>query len=245
MKHKLFFSLLFILMIVLAGCSDEKGVATKQAESVKVVAAKVKEVKVNEAPPEASSPAEAALSQYEVIMDNGESKFPAEESLITETIFGRNGVVALHSPEGADQFAIFLYGFDKQWFVEGVIRLKYLEEEAYTGKAGLALPMDSFNTANIEIGEEKEIWAFADKEKLVTIGRYDRFDFQAVESELVSLNNGIEAYVTEDQFNNPNLYYFDSEKLITVSGNLNLEELIEIANSLPSAHSTSFPGSVQ
>lgn len=244
MKSSMLLFLLFAATTGLASCSsDEVAISVKQAEPAKELSAEVKEVKVNEAPAEASSPAEASLAQYEVILEDGESKFPTKESLIMETTVGNSSILALHSPEGEDHYAVFLYSFDEQWYIEGVMRLAYSEDEAYTDKVGLALPMTRFNTANIKIGEGKEVWAFAGAEELITIARYDRFAFESAGAQPVSLSNGVDAFINKDQFNNRYLYYFDSEKLITVSGNVSEEELVDLASSLPSALSAFFPAS--
>lgn len=246
MKTRLFLFLLLTTFGLIGCTSDEEAIPSKQIEPTKELASEVKEVKVNEAPSDASSPTEAALNQYEVIFNNGESKFPTKEAPITETTLGNTSVLAIRSPEGKDNYAVFLYAFDKKWFIEGVIRIGFLKEEAYSNEAGLALPMNRFNMANIKIGEGKEVWAFADSDKIVTISRYDRFVFDDLSSsQEVSIKDGIKAFVGTDSFNNKFLYYFDSEKLITVSGNVSEEQLLKLANSLPSALSAHFPSATE
>ncbi len=110
-------------------------------------------------------------------------------------------------------------------------------------KEGLDLPMDKFNALNLKIPKKnKKIWAFANEKEIVTIAVYNRFPFvETNDPEKITLTNKNEAYVSKENLKNSYLYYFDSGKLIVVCGNIGKQNIINLANSLPSVNSAFFP----
>lgn len=241
MKLRLLFLLLFLLIGIVAGCQQDKTVIVKP-ESQHSENKEVKQIIINEAPQNINSPSKAVLSQYEVEFENGEKIFPNNSSIISETILDSKSIVTIHSPEGENKYSIFLYEYKDNWIMNGFLRLEATEKESFTNKEGLDLPMDKFNANKMTLKENEEVWAFVDKKNIVTIARFDRFPFnENPGTRKISLQNGIEANISNDSMKNSYLYYFDSQKIIVVSGNVSEEEIINIANSLPSSVSPDFP----
>ena len=75
----------------------------------------------------------------------------------------------------------------------------------------------------------------------------DRFNFvENSETQKVRLSNENEAYISKDDYENYFLYYYDIEKIIIIAGNIKeREELINIANSLPSVTDPAFPATTK
>ncbi|MBP1082076.1 MULTISPECIES: hypothetical protein [Bacillus] len=213
--------LLLVLIGILAGCqegssSNESKEAASAAED-----REAKDIKINEAPENVTSPSDAAIHQYEVSFKNGEKAFPETSSIITETTLGNHSIVAIRSPEGKNKYTVFLYENKNEWIMNGFMRLGVAEENSFTGN-GLNLPMKKFSSSNIELADKnQEAWAFVDEEKIITIARFNQLSFEEnPETKIISLNNGYEAFISKDKFKNSFLYYFDTEKTVVVSGNV-------------------------
>ncbi|MFS0553524.1 hypothetical protein [Brevibacillus sp. 179-C9.3 HS] len=207
--------------------------ASKEVEWVKVV----------EPPQNVSSPSEAVVHQYEVGFKDGTKELPKKDSVIFETTLGQKSVVAIRSPEGKNNFAIFLYEHvpSESWGVYGLVRL--LGNTEFADKEGLPLPFEKFNATKMSIPEkEVNVWVFANEKEIVTITVYKRFPFApSSDRETIFQKNGNEAYVGKDHLKNSYLYYFDTEKTIVVSGNVAKQNVINVANSLPPVTSALFP----
>lgn len=257
MKFKKRIPLLLSIAIATTGCqqmepttqkteqepTNNKTIPFKPTEQKKTVKNRpVQAIKITEAPDHISHPADAVLHQYEVMFENGDSQFPKESDLISESTLGKNSIVAIRSPEGIHKYAILLYAFEKHWFIDGMLRLGFSEKNFETDTKGLALPMKAFNTVKIVIRDEKEVWAFVDQERVITIARINQYPFtENPETKKIVLKNGVTAHLSTDRMNQDFLYYFDTNKIIVVSGNIREAELMELANSLPSALSATFP----
>ncbi|MGG4443170.1 hypothetical protein [Brevibacillus fortis] len=200
-------------------------------------------VKVVDPPQNVSSPSEAVVHQYEVGFKDGTTEFPKKDSVIFETSLGQKSIVAIRSPEGKNNFAVFLYEHNPSasWGVYGLVRL--LGNTEFGDKEGLQLPFEKFNATKMGLPDkETSIWVFANETEIVTITVYNRFPFTpSSDREKILLKNGNEAYIGKDYFKNGYLYYFDTENTIVVSGNVSKQKFIDLANSLPSVTFTSFP----
>ncbi|AWX58055.1 hypothetical protein AB432_024785 [Brevibacillus brevis] len=200
-------------------------------------------VKVVDPPQNVSSPSEAVVHQYEVGFKDGATEFPKKDSVIFETTLGEKSIVAIRSPEGKNNFAVFLYEHNpsSSWGVYGLVRL--LGNTEFTDKEGLQLPFEKFNATKMNIPEkEVNAWVFANEKEIVTITVYKRFPFTpSSDRETILLKNGNEAYIGKDHLKNSYLYYFDTEKIIVVSGNVAKQKFIDVANSLPLVTSALFP----
>ncbi|MFD0048602.1 hypothetical protein ACFVHQ_04605 [Actinomycetes bacterium NPDC127524] len=242
----------FVLIGVVAGCEKDKPAESKQLKSVEhkqlTERRKVKQIIIHEAPENSPSPSNALLHQYEVDFEDGVKKFPDANSIISEVIFNKKSIVTIHSPKGKNEYAVFLYSLEDNWGIDGILEFGVYKENTVTDKEGLALPMDKFSATDLSAEElglknnKANIWAFADKENIITITRFDSFPFdERYKTKTINLKNGSKAYISKDSFKNKLLYYFDSEKLIVLSGNADEEKLINLANSLPPSDSYGFP----
>lgn len=252
MKMRTLFPI-FLMLIVPLGTGCQSGtISEKKAESEHVGSAAfnteervVEQIKINEAPQNSSSPGEAAIHQFEVIFDKGKSVFPEENSIISETVLGEHGILTIRSPEGKNQYAVFVYHKNEDWIMDGLLRLGAKQEKSFTDTEGLDLPMKNFNADKILVekdGGKKEVWAFVDEENIITIARFETFSFDEPSgTKKVSLSNGTDAYISKDAKEHHFLYYYDTGKLVVVSGNLPPDQILELANSLPSVTVPNFP----
>lgn len=246
--------LLLILFVVLSGCQEDKSkqlsketiIENTKAPNGQSKVTKIQEVEsvtVVEAPKNISSPSEAVTYQYKVTFKDGKEVFPQKNDIVFETTLGDTSIVAIRSPEGETNYTVFLYEHKnaQKWIVNGFLRLQ--GSTGFTNKEGLDLPMEKFNTLNLKIPEKNiKVWTFANEKEIVTITVYNRFPFvERNNPEKISLSNRNEAYVSEDYFKNSYLYYFDSEKIIVISGNSSKQNIINLANSLPFVNSAFFP----
>ncbi|CQR48027.1 hypothetical protein BN1058_02369 [Paraliobacillus sp. PM-2] len=257
MKWRLYFCLSILTLLATLGCESNQNDLnkTKQEKNSSGIAllndsesinnSIVKQVYIHEAPKKVS-PSEAVIKQFEVEFEDGKKKFPTRKSILFETIIGSNSIVGIRSPEGEHNFAVFQYKHDINWYINSLLRIKYQAENNYNNKLGLALPMNKFNSINLDTQEDGDIWVFVDKETIVAITKFDRYNFNpSNKSKQLKLDNGTSAYLDFDVFNQPNLFYYDSSQLIVISGNVTQSILLEIANSLPSANSIYFPAKKQ
>jgi len=255
MRIKLLFTfLLLILFGALLGCQEDTSKQqnkeiiiedTKVPNGLSKVTKdkEVESVTILESPKNASSPSEAVTYQYKVTFKDGKSAFPQKNDIVFESTLGDTSIVAIRSPEGETNYTVFLYEYNntKKWVIDGFLRLQ--GGTGFMNKEGLDLPMDKFNALNLKIPKKnKKFWAFANEKKIVTIAVYNRFPFvETNDPEKITLTNKNEAYVSKENLKNSYLYYFDSGKLIVVCGNIGKQNIINLANSLPSVNSAFFP----
>ncbi|QHZ55180.1 hypothetical protein M655_005650 [Brevibacillus sp. NSP2.1] len=255
MRIKLLFTfLLLILFGALLGCQEDTSKQqnkeiiiedTKVPNGLSKVTKdkEVESVTILESPKNASSPSEAVTYQYKVTFKDGKSAFPQKNDIVFESTLGDTSIVAIRSPEGETNYTVFLYEYNntKKWVIDGFLRLQ--GGTGFMNKEGLDLSMDKFNALNLKIPKKnKKIWAFANEKEIVTIAVYNRFPFvETNDPEKITLTNKNEAYVSKENLKNSYLYYFDSGKLIVVCGNIGKQNIINLANSLPSVNSAFFP----
>ncbi|MCG5251862.1 hypothetical protein P4U99_26455 [Brevibacillus agri] len=255
MRIKLLFTfLLLILFGALLGCQEDTSKQqnkeiiiedTKVPNGLSKVTKdkEVESVTILESPKNASSPSEAVTYQYKVTFKDGKSAFPQKNDIVFESTLGDTSIVAIRSPEGETNYTVFLYEYNntKKWVIDGFLRLQ--GGTGFMNNEGLDLPMDKFNALNLKIPKKnKKIWAFANEKEIVTIAVYNRFPFvETNDPEKITLTNKNEAYVSKENLKNSYLYYFDSGKLIVVCGNIGKQNIINLANSLPSVNSAFFP----
>ncbi|ELK39183.1 hypothetical protein D478_25583 [Brevibacillus agri BAB-2500] len=255
MRIKLLFTfVLLILFGALLGCQEDTSKQqnkeiiiedTKVPNGLSKVTKdkEVESVTILESPKNASSPSEAVTYQYKVTFKDGKSAFPQKNDIVFESTLGDTSIVAIRSPEGETNYTVFLYEYNntKKWVIDGFLRLQ--GGTGFMNKEGLDLSMDKFNALNLKIPKKnKKIWAFANEKEIVTIAVYNRFPFvETNDPEKITLTNKNEAYVSKENLKNSYLYYFDSGKLIVVCGNIGKQNIINLANSLPSVNSAFFP----
>ena len=139
---------------------------------------------------------------------------------------------------------------EDEWILDAILRVSAIGDVVFKEKEGLYLPMEEFNflKINVEVNSQnQELWVFVDPENIITITTLDRFNFvENSETQKVRLSNENEAYISKDDYENYFLYYYDIEKIIIIAGNIKeREELINIANSLPSVTDPAFPATTK
>lgn len=244
MREKFLFPLVLLFLVVFTlGCEDRSASLYKEETASKQSKNReVEETAILEPPKDISSPADAIIHQYEVKFNNGEKEFPNKNSIISETILDNKSILTIKSPEGEHNYSVFLYENKNQWTLEGMIRLD--SSENYSDKLGLNLPMKKFNSSSLNFEKNREVWAFVDKNSIITIARFDRYPITSdLKVKEINLKNGNLAFISKDNYQNSFLYYFDSNKTIIISGNVGEKGLINLANSLPSSISNNFPSS--
>ena len=139
---------------------------------------------------------------------------------------------------------------EDEWILDAILRVSAIGDVVFKEKEGLYLPMEEFNFLKIKVevnSQNQELWVFVDPENIITITTLDRFNFvENSETQKVRLSNENEAYISKDDYENYFLYYYDIEKIIIIAGNIKeREELINIANSLPSVTDPAFPATTK
>lgn len=251
MKFKMFFIYaLLLLLAVVAGCSD-KLVSEKDKPSVELPSVTekyekiVKDAEILEAPENVSTPSEAVTKQFKVNFEDGSHLFPKKNDMIFETVLGENAITAFRSPEGENHYAVFVYTQNENWTMNGLMRF-FVDESSFSDSKGLQLPMNNFNVQYLKVSEDKlnrEFWAFYDENHVITVSRMDSYSFSNPSSaKEITLKNGTKAFIVSG-LEQSSLFYFDVNKVIILSGNIEENEMVALANSLPSAESADFPGS--
>ncbi|MDC3413343.1 hypothetical protein NC797_10430 [Aquibacillus sp. 3ASR75-11] len=248
MKLKVFFLLLLVIGVII-GCQDDKSNTKKGTEKVVTEPEKnrvVKEIVLSEAPSDITSPSEAVVYQYGVVFENGEKEFPTKDSIISETTLGDRSIVTIHSPEGKNKYTVFLYENKGHWTMTDLMQLETLKDDQFAEKTGLNLPMEEFNIGRmmLNVNDNEDIWAFVNENNIITIARLNRFPFrEPLGTTNVRLKRGAKGYLSNGPNGNSFLYYFDSQKIVILAGNISKSEIISLANSMPSVTSPFFPTS--
>ncbi|WP_416729780.1 DUF4367 domain-containing protein [Fictibacillus sp. JL2B1089] len=232
------------LIIVLGACqSSQEPVNSPSPNEKKNNKAEVEMVNLIDAPEQKISASQAAVHQYEFVYTNKKKLLPSQSSLVNEVRLGDNSLVILNTQKYDRNFVVFDYkNIDGRWNIQNIVTLDVLDGEYFKNKEKLNLPFNEFVVAKYTDNNPK-LWTFANKEKIVTIAKHDRFTFQDQQAQKKTVGDK-ELYVHTKE-KNSYVYYFDSESVILLSGNLNEEDLIELAASLPSANESSFPTKAQ
>ncbi|MBU7316036.1 DUF4367 domain-containing protein [Paenibacillus oleatilyticus] len=246
------------ILILVAGCMSNatdnaninKDKENKQNEIVNNKNNKVtlNEIVGNETSPEKKQTLEDSVTnQIEWKLSNNKTLSASKDRIVLKTEFGNNGVVVLKVPETTMKWYNFivLRNNNNMWEISSVVDMA-ISENMHTEKQGLDLPMDKFIHTKLKSLDSTadNIWTFANEDKFVVIGRYPRESFvSSSDTQEISIN-GHSAWIKTDK-NGSLLYYFDSDYLIWMTGNLTKEEAEKLANSLPSSSSAFFPAKEQ
>ncbi|WP_269318502.1 hypothetical protein [Exiguobacterium sp. KJ 601] len=251
MKFKMLFTCSLLLLLgITVGCIEktESLVDNSSVESTPnadIPNKKVKSAEVLEVSENTLTPAEAVTQQFKVNFEDGSHLFPKKEDLVFETILGENAITTFRSPEGENHYATFIYTRDHNWTMNGLMRF-FVDESSTLDSKGLKLPMDDFSVQYLQIPEDslsREVWAFYDEKHVITVSRMDAYSFSnPSDTTEISLENGNEAFVVSNS-KESFVFYYDTDKLIIVSGNIEASKLVELTNSLPPADSADFPSS--
>ncbi|EIT84320.1 hypothetical protein A374_16078 [Fictibacillus macauensis ZFHKF-1] len=242
-----------LTVTALVGCANEEASSKKKDthrhEKTAIVKEKEPEVKASlleEPPATVKSPAEAILHQYSVIYTNGHKKKVQKKDLISEATFGNKGIVTLHSLEFKDSYKIAYYDLmqpSKRWALHSTFTNRIGPEESLNPqKHGLKLPMTRVNISHMKINKAMHMWNIADQQFTVSILTFTNSKQASSPAKTVVLpQKKSKAYLSIDAFTHPVLYYFDGSKTVLLSGNLNEQQIITVADSLPTIATHTFP----
>jgi hypothetical protein len=223
----------------MSGCTNDSSPVQNPASDLQL-----RTIVSKSAPPEKKQmPMDSAINQVTWELSNYEKVSPSEQNVQWEATFLSNSVVVLKVPVTDPWYNIvYLTQKGQEWTMVGLADMHVKEEDKFSNKEGLALPLESFAVSKISLGsEDNNAWAFADDQKQVIIGKYPHdTPFSVLENAKLVHVNGIEAWsVTRPD--RSLLYYIDQGHVIWLTGNMNESELLTLANSLPSATFFSFP----
>ncbi|NEW04907.1 hypothetical protein GK047_02600 [Paenibacillus sp. SYP-B3998] len=191
------------------------------------------------------TPEEAVVHSIQWKMSNDTIISASKDSIVSSHIIGKNSLVSVKLPETTKTWYnfIFLSYKDQKWEITGVVDLPIpTAENLSSEKEGLSLPMSKFAAIKF-MGQDSNSdhsWIFANESKFAVIGKYPREALTLPASAKEVLINGHDAWVSLEKESSL-LFYFDQEYLIWISGNMSLEEIQSLANSLPSVASPRFP----
>lgn len=204
----------------------------------------LKEIIGNEASREQKqTPDEAVINQIQWKMSNDKIISASKQNIIGSSTFGKNSLVITKLPETTLQWYNFviLTNKDQKWDLSGVIDMP-IAKTLNNDKRGLALPMEEFATASLARGgsAKNDIWAFANDNKYVVIGKYPREPIEP-DSGTDNLILGERKAWIKTEVKNSFIFYFDKEYLVWISGNLTKDEMINLVNSFPPVETEKFP----
>lgn len=200
---------------------------------------KVEYISIINSPEQKISPSKAAISQYQFNYKNKKIGYLSASSVINEVTMGDHSLVILDTKRENDNFVILYYQNEENlWEITNIISLNVAHDHYFTDQKGLNLPFRSFVAANTT-NAKTQFWTFADKKSIAVIAKFPRFSFDQLPPDKINAK-GREMFVSEKK-GNSFLYYFDSGNLVVISGNINRDKMVSIANSLPPSNSSYFP----
>ncbi|ODG91767.1 hypothetical protein BED47_21825 [Gottfriedia luciferensis] len=235
---------MIIACLVLSSCKqNEKTLQHKNASKVK----KIDFVALLEAPPDAKSASESAISEYEWHFKDKTTTKPLKSSIVNDVSIGNRSIVILNTQKIDNRFVVMNYKYTNMYNLLSFMDLNVKDGQYFTDKGGIKLPLNQFVVAkSTEPDDDPVILAFANKKKIAVIARYKRFSFKLNSNENKNISivdsSGHKLFIVTNgqrRF----LYFFDNDYIFVVTGNLNKNELINISDSLPSATSDIFPSS--
>lgn len=239
MRKRTCLVVLLTVCCMMSGCTKESSPAQNPVSDLQL-----RTIVSKSAPPERKQvPMESAINQVTWELSNSEKRSPSEQNVQWEATFLRNSVVVLKVPVTDPWYNIvYLTQKGTEWTMVGLADMHVRKEDTFSNKEGLALPMENFIVSKISLGtEDNNVWAFADDQKQLTIGKYPHdTPFSVLENAKVVQVKGIEAWsITKPD--RSLLYYIDQGHVIWLTGNVSERELLTLANSLPSATFYAFP----
>lgn len=187
------------------------------------------------------TPAQSVISQITWELSNKQKVAASSDAIQWDVTFGSEGTVAAKLP-GTTQswYNIALLKIkDNGWIIEGFIDFPVPKETKIPDKKGLALPLNKFNTMNMSLSS-RHVYAFANDTKVIAISKSPQKSFIRPNGYYLVSSQKPDAYIKSDAHQS-SLYYFDSDHLVWIGGNISQAEIITLANSLASVTSTSFP----
>ncbi|MGX8176544.1 hypothetical protein ACWS7L_03520 [Exiguobacterium artemiae] len=241
--------IVLISSCLLSGCMSEteEPVVKPPADvkSVKPVKEKneVEEFLIKEPSKDADTPGKAAVEQIQLTFKNGQTAVPTEDDVLSEAILGQKAVVSLHAPEGQNDYIVLFYERVNRWTLTGILPVTGPNISGRSESRGLKLPFQTFKKNEMVWNDEKDAsttWTFTGKQSIITVSKLSRQTMDDNQSAVVTLSNGIEAYIHETK-REASLSYQDGEQTVLLAGNVSVASLKTLAESLPSVTSLSFP----
>ncbi|VXA96345.1 conserved hypothetical protein [Exiguobacterium sp. 8H] len=241
-----------ILVLGLAGCMTPK--ETKSIETVDVM--DVEEIEkervidesqfpdvevtgttIVEVPEGTKQISDAVVVQTTLQYEDGSTRYLSKDHILTETMVGGIGLVAMTVPDRENPFGVFIYDVRNEWAQRGMQRFG-IPETSSAFVHGLDLPnkeMEAISTDYSGSDWSVKLWTLYDETHLISIIATD--SFTEVEGEM---SEQPEPYVLKQSYGN-GLYYLSQGRLIIVTGNISEKELLTMVDSLPEPSSGSFP----
>ncbi|WP_186673883.1 hypothetical protein [Sporosarcina sp. BP05] len=235
------FIIFVVFFLIVGGCSkaEPKDISQINTHNNSEKSDEVELVVIEESPARSTSPANAAIHQYKFVFKNNSEKFISKSEIANEVILGNKGIVTLDTQKINNNFVLLHYEKEDKWNISALIDVDINNGHFFEDKGGLNLPFNEFVVAKFTESDLKT-WAFSSKEKVVAITKFARYPFENNKVKMQKTSDGKEIYVSEDP-NNSYLYYFDSEFVIVISGNISIKEMRTLSESIPSVNSISFP----
>lgn len=139
-----------------------------------------------------------------------------------------------------NNFVIFDYlNEENKWLIKSISNLDVKNAQYFNYKAGISIPFEPF-VVSVYKSENPEMWTFANKTKVLVIAKYKRFAFES-EKNISSLKKSNKEFFISNTTHKKYLYYFEPEDIVVITGNLDIEEMVKVAESLSSTSSEYFP----
>jgi len=245
-------TIVLISSCLLSGCMTEtdsvKEPTVKQSADVKPVKPveeknEVEEFLIKEPSKDVDTPGKAAVEQIQLTFTNGQTAVPTQADILSETILGQKAVVSLHAPEEQNDYIVLFYERADRWTLTGILPVTGPKKDERSKSRGLKLPFQTFRSDEMVWSDAKDVattWTFAGKKAIVTVSKLSRQTIDDNQSAVVTLSNGIEAYIHETK-REASLSYQNGEQTVLLAGNVSVASLKTLAESLPSVRSLSFP----
>ncbi len=242
-------TIVLISSCVLSGCSMEtKEDAVKPSAEVASVKPtkgqnEVEEILIKEPSVDADTPGKASVEQIQLTYKNGQTAVPTNDDILSEAFLGQKAIVTLQSPEGPHHYIVLFYEQSDCWILTGVLPATGPVTTERSESRGLKLPFSTFTTNEMSWSDAEDApitWTFAGKESILTVSKLPQQPMDSKPTEVMTLANGIEAYVHETK-REASLSYQDGEHTVLITGNVSVDRLKILAASLPSVTSGSFP----
>lgn len=238
-----------VLTLGLVGCTTPKemeSVETVQVEEVKEVKSidesplprqDVIGTTITDVPAGTERISDAVVAQITLQYEGESTGHLSKDMILTETMIGGIGLVAMTVPDRENPFGVFIYDREGEWGQRGMQRFG-MPQSSTAVAHGLDFPVKEMNVIHSDYSGADwpvMLWTLYDEKRLISIISTD--DFSEVEGEM---SDQPKRYVLDQSYGN-GLYYLSQGRLIIVTGNISEEELLTLADSLPKPSSVSFP----
>ncbi|SFS52701.1 protein of unknown function [Marininema halotolerans] len=229
--------ILLLVLAIMTGCSTIQDRNPEQAKnsSGKEISNKgisVKKLFLREAPLiKSKTPVQAVLHQMEWVLSDHSKVVPLNKDILWSVTFGDQGVVAVKVPKTKPVLynILNLENEKGKWVINGINECPVDNNLLEINSFGDPLLIDS--------KDKQMLWAYGDKKRVVVIGKSPEKPFIQPPGIKSITVKGYKFFVGKISTNESLLYYFDSENMIWISGNISESEIIRLAKELQSPDS--------